>query len=64
MAGKPAKFTGAVHITFAYIDMESPAYSPILNAVVGVVGVIKKSYFSKAATKSCLMRVLIFWAFR
>ena len=36
--GKPARFTGVVNKSFAYIVNGSSISSPILNAVVGVVG--------------------------
>ena len=35
-AGRPAKFTGTVKISFKYIETGSFVFSPILNAELGV----------------------------
>lgn len=40
IAGTPAKFTGIVKMSFAYIVIGSSTFSPTLNAGVGVVGPI------------------------
>ena len=45
-----------------YIASGSSLFSPILNAVVGLVGVSSTSNFSNAAAKSRLMSVRAFWA--
>jgi hypothetical protein len=45
MAGKPAKFTGTVKISFKYIETGSSFFSPILNAELGVDGVNIASTF-------------------
>ena len=40
------------------------AFSPILKAVVGAVGVMIASSFRKALSKSCLIRVRAFNPFK
>ena len=50
IAGTPAIFTGTVQISAKYISTGLPDFSPILNAVIGAVGPIITSYFSRYAT--------------
>ena len=45
IAGRPAKFTGTVKISFKYIETGSSFFSPILNAELGVDGVKIASTF-------------------
>ena len=62
IAGTPARFIGVVKMSDIYICNGSSVFSPILKAVSGVVGVIITSPSWKAFSKSCLIRVLTFWA--
>src|SRR3989339_349421 len=64
IAGIPAKLTGIVAMSDKYIESGSFAFSPILKATVGDVGEIKTSHCSKALSKSCLIKVLTFKAFK
>ena len=61
--GKPAKLTGVVNKSLAYIVNGSSISSPILNAVVGVVGPTTTSYSSNTLSKSFLINVLTFETF-
>ena len=58
--GTPAKFAEIVYMSDKYIDKGSDALSPILNAVVGDVGVINASNSLKISSKSFLIKVLTF----
>ncbi len=60
--GTPAMFAGMVATSLRYIASGSLSFSPSLNAVVGAVGEISTSAFSKAASKSRWIRVRTFWA--
>jgi len=64
IAGKPAKFTGTVKMSFKYIETGSFFFSPILNAELGVEGVKIASTFLYASSKSFLINFLTFCAFK
>ncbi|MNF10219.1 hypothetical protein D3C80_2110960 [compost metagenome] len=53
-----------VSISFKYIVSGSSVCEPSLNAVVGAVGPMTTSYFLKTSSKSCLIRVRTFCAFK
>ena len=48
IAGSPARLTPTVYMSSKYIVKGSVVFSPILNAGVGVVGLIITSTFSNA----------------
>ena len=52
IAGKPARFTGTVKISFRYMDTGSSVFSPILKAELGVEGVNIASTLLYASSKS------------
>ena len=60
--GRPARFTGTVRTSDAYIAQGSSTRSPIRNATVGEVGDTTRSTSANAASKSPRMRVRTFWA--
>ena len=62
--GSPAMFTVTVKISFRYISTGSPDFSPIAKAGPGVVGVRIASTSSNAVSKSRLIRLRTFCAFR
>ena len=62
MPGSPAMFTVTVKMSLRYICTGSPLTSPMPKAGPGVVGVSSTSTFSKASSKSRLMRVRTFCA--
>ena len=64
MPGSPAMFTVTVKMSFRYISTGSPDFSPSAKAGAGVVGVRITSTFSKASSKSRLISVRTFCAFR
>ncbi|MNL66840.1 hypothetical protein D3C87_1913640 [compost metagenome] len=63
-AGMPARLTGMVKISFKYMVSGSSVWEPSLNAVVGAVGPITTSYFLNTSSKSCLISVRTFCAFK
>ena len=63
IAGSPAKLAGTVKRADKYIERGSFRKSPFKKAVVGQVGVYKISTFSKALSKSFLIKVLTLCAF-
>ena len=64
IAGNPAKFAGTVNTSFKYIAIGSSMFSPIAKADEGVVGVSIVSTFLKASSKSFLINLLTFCAFK
>jgi hypothetical protein len=52
IAGRPAIFTGTVHISAKYISKGLFDFAPISNAAVGAVGVSNISYFLNASLNS------------
>ena len=62
MPGSPARFTGTVSTSEAYIAHGSSTRSPMRNATVGDVGVTTRSTPAKASSKSARMRVRTFCA--
>ena len=64
IAGKPARLTGTVNISFKYIEIGSLVFSPILKAALGVEGVKIASTFLYASSKSFLINFLTFCAFK
>ena len=64
IAGKPAKLTGTVKTSFKYIEIGSLIFSPTAKAEDGVVGVKIVSTLLKASSKSFLINLLTFWAFK
>ena len=62
MPGSPARLTGTVSTSDAYIAHGSSTRSPIRNATVGDVGIAIRSQSSNAASKSSRMRVRTFCA--
>ena len=60
----PAIFAGIVNISFKYICKGSSILSPILNAVVGEVGIANVSTSLNTVSNSCLIKVLTFCAFK
>src|SRR3954468_1929202 len=63
-AGKPARLAGTVKTSFRYIAIGSSVFSPIAKAADGAVGVRIQSTFSKAVTKSRVIRVRTRCAFK
>jgi hypothetical protein len=59
-----SRFADVVYISLKYICNGSSDFSPILNATVGVVGVINKSTCLKALSKSSFINLLTFCALR
>ena len=62
IAQLPARLTGMVAMSFKYIAKGSSTFSPILKAVVGVVGETSTSTVSNAAAKSREINVRTFCA--
>ncbi len=62
--GSPARLHGRVKTSFRYIASGSLTFSPMRKAGVGEVGESTASTVRKASTKSCLMSVRTFCAFR
>ena len=62
MPGVPARFTGMVATSLRYIASGSSSFSPMRKAVVGAVGEMRTSTFSKAASKSRCTSVRTFCA--
>ena len=62
MPGRPARLTGTVRTSDAYIAHGSSTRSPIRNATVGDVGIAIRSQSPNAASKSSRMRVRTFCA--
>src|SRR4051812_8799055 len=62
--GSPARLTEIVKISDRYICSGSSVFSPILNAVVGAVGVMMTSQFLNASSKSFLINARTFCALR
>ena len=63
MPGSPARLTGTVEMSCKYI-CSGFSISPMRYAVVGAVGVMITSTFSKARVKSSRISVRTFSAFR
>ena len=64
MPGSPARFPPSVSTSHRYIDSGFWVFEPIGNATVGEVALMIASHFSNAASKSRLISVRTFWAFR
>ena len=65
MPGRPAMLTGRVQASERYIDTGSAIRAPKRKATVGLVGATSASKpCAQSASKSALMSVRTFWAFR
>ena len=63
--GRPAMLTGSVHASERYIATGSASRVPSRKATVGEVGATRASKpCAQSASKSPLMSVRTFWAFR
>jgi hypothetical protein len=64
MPGSPARLPVTVNTSFSHIAIGSSILSPMRNAGLGVDGVSTRSTCSNACSKSRLIKVRTFWAFR